>query len=242
MIYKEHKPARLLEKYIACYYSLEYERGSTIVDHAFATGCVEVMFTLEGNLWETSADGAFVKTSTVEVWGQILKPLTFRVSDHSKVFGIRFHPSAASFFLNEDVSLLNDKVVDLTSVVGNSIRNLHSRLQEAVSEEQRVEIVDGYLFKKLADSSKSTDKIELVFQVMNELSRKDFFDNIENVARRYGITARHLQTLFTHRTGLSPKLYSKINRFQNSLVMLGEEGLSLTDVAHSCGILISHIS
>ena len=235
MIYKEHKPSKILEQYIKCYYSLEYERGSDVVDYAFATGCVEVMFTLEGNLWETKVGDDFVKTSPIEVWGQVLKPMMFRVSGPSKVFGIRFHPSAAAFFLSEDVSRLNDQVFDLTTVVGSSVADLHRRLEEATSDDMRIEAVDHYLLKKISGQTKILRKIDLVQKVMNEMSRKDFFDNIENVAERYGITSRYLQKVFVQHTGLTPKLFSKINRFQNSLILLGGENESLTSVGYSSG-------
>jgi AraC-like DNA-binding protein len=65
--------------------------------------------------------------------------------------------------------------------------------------------------------------------------KEDFFDNIENVASRYGITSRYLQKLFLQYTGLTPKLYSKINRFQNSLKLVTKKDTSLTSIAYDCG-------
>lgn len=235
MIYKEYKPARYLEQYVKCYCTLENAPGASVVDYAFATGCLEVMFTLDGNVWEIKPGNEFIKTSPIEVWGQILKPLMFRVSGYSKVFGIRFLPSAPSFFFKENISDLNDQVFDLASIQGNSINELHSRLQDSEHVEQQVQLMDNFLLKKLSERSKSFHKINLVQQVMNELTRKDFFDNIENVAERYGISSRYLQKIFVQQTGMSPKLYSKINRFQNSLVLMGKQDSSLTDVAYSCG-------
>ena len=235
MIYKEHKPNKNLEQYVKCYYTLEYEHGSNVVDYAFATGCVEVMFTLRGKLWETEVDGAFQRTSPIEVWGQVLKPLVFRVSGHSVVFGIRFQPAAPAIFFNDDVSLLNDHVVDLNSLIGNSVNDVHTRLQEAKSADRQVQLMDDFLMKRVEVNPKAIDKIILVQKVMTEMSKKDFFDNIENVAERHGISSRYLQKIFTQHTGLTPKLYSKVNRFQNSVVMLGREGISLTEVAYSSG-------
>ncbi len=235
MQYKEHNPAKILEQYVKCYYSLEYEHGTAVEDYAFATGCVEVMFTLEGNPWETKTGDTFKKTSPVEVWGQILKPLMFRISGRSAVFGIRFHPAAAAFFLKEDVSNLNDHVYDLTTVVGGSMKDVHSRLLEASSAEQRVQIMNEYLLNKIGERSKTLNKIDLVYKVMTELTQKDFYDNIENVANRYGLSSRYLQKVFLQQSGLTPKLYSKIHRFQNSLVLLGQADQPLTSVAYSCG-------
>ena len=75
----------------------------------------------------------------------------------------------------------------------------------------------------------------VVSDIMNEIRQEDFFDNIENVANRYGITSRYLQKLFLQYTGLTPKLYSKINRFQNSLRLVIKKDISLTSIAYDCG-------
>ncbi|HEV7738536.1 MAG TPA: helix-turn-helix domain-containing protein, partial [Chlamydiales bacterium] len=50
-----------------------------------------------------------------------------------------------------------------------------------------------------------------------------------------GITSRYLQKLFFQYTGLSPKLYTKIHRFQNSLRLVTKKDTSLTSVAYDCG-------
>lgn len=235
MIYQEHKPSQALGKYVKCYYTLEHDDHLITEDYAFATGCIEVMFTLNGSAWYVKINDDYAQTSDVELWGQILKPLPFRASGRSQVFGIRFHPAAAAFLLNDDVSLYNNSVLDLSSVAGKAIRDLHGRLQDAKSLEQRITLVDDYLIKKLADRANVTSKIDLVRQVMTEVTKKDFFDNIENVAERYGITSRYLQKVFVQHTGLTPKLYIKINRFQNSLVLMGKKEMTLTSVAHTSG-------
>lgn len=235
MLYQEYKPDKMLESYIKCYYVLEYGHDSMVEDQAFATGCIELMFTLEGNTWQPKRNNTFSNTSPVELWGQVLQPLTFRTSGYNLVFGVRFYPATAAFFLKEDISHFNDTVVDLSSVVGNTVTELHARLQEAPSTAQRIRLADDFFSKKLTESPKLITKINLVQQVMAELSHKDFFDNIEHVATRYGITSRYLQKIFLRHTGLTPKLYTKINRFQNSLVLMGQSQHTLTSVAYASG-------
>jgi len=233
--YQEYKPSDALSKYIKCYYV--YASASDIVteDKAFATGCVEIMFNLEGVQWETKINDQFVSTPGVELWGQIIKPLVFRTPGKNRMFGIRFYPHAVSAFLNEDISLFNDSVTDLTSVIGQSVQELHKNLVDAGSTGQRIALVEIFLLKRLSLFERKLDKVKLVQSVMSDLKKVDFFDNISNVASRYGITSRYLQKIFLLHTGVTPKLYSKINRFQNSLLLIGKGGLSLTSIAYDCG-------
>jgi AraC-like DNA-binding protein len=196
---------------------------------------MEVMFTLQGPQWQTRKNGSFTTTAPVELWGQILRPLSFRVSGRSEIFGIRFYPATAAFLLREDINCFNNEIIDLAGVVGNSVMVLLGKLQEAQSVHHQVALIEDFLTKKLIAYPKTIDKLNLVRRVMNEITQKDFFDNIKNVAARHRITSRYLQKVFVQCTGLSPKLFIQINRFQNSLVLLGMQSLSLTAVAYECG-------
>jgi len=151
------------------------------------------------------------------------------------MLGIRFHPYGAALFLQDDVSVFNDQVIDLKGVMGKSIEDLYDKLQDAQGTPARIALVETFLLSRLSMFENRTKKATLVKLVMNELTRDDFFDNIENVAARYGITSRYLQKIFVQYTGLTPKLYSKINRFQKSLILIGRSDLNLTSVAYQSG-------
>lgn len=226
MIYNEYKPSKDLGKYVKCYYTISCAAYEVVEDKAFATGCIEIMFTLDGRPWETGKD-----TASIQLWGQILDPLAFRSVGHSEIFGIRFYPATASVLLRGDVSRFNNKVFDLSDVIDDSIKDLHVRLQDERSVNERIQLVDAYLVKRL----RLHTKIDLVQRVMEEVTHRDFFDNIDNVASRYGITSRYLQKIFVQYTGLTPKVYARINRFQNSLVRIGKGNISLTEASYECG-------
>lgn len=235
MNYNEYKPSKVLEPYVKCYYTLAYDEQTVVADYAFATGCMEVMFTLEGNPWQVKVKDSMVTTSPVQLWGQILQPLPFKTSGRNEVFGIRFYPTTPVFWLKENINAFNDGVSNLTDVLGVDVMNLAEQLQEAKSVITRIDLVEAYLQRHLRTNPKVTDRTALVSQVMREITQPDFFDNIENVAERYGITSRYLQKIFVQHTGLSPKLYAKIHRFQNSLILLGKPDVSLTSIAYTCG-------
>jgi len=233
--YREYKPAKSLEKYVKCYYSIDSGTSEVVEDKAFATGCIEIMFTLDGRPWQTKKANTFTETSSVELWGQILDPMTFRSVGRAEIFGIRFYPAAASFLLREDISRFSNSLYNLSDVLCNDVNELHARLAEESSIHERIQVTDAYLMGKLAVHSKSLAKIDLVRNVMDEVTRPGFFDNIDNVASRYGITSRYLQKIFVQYAGLTPKLYARIHRFQSSLVLIGKGEVSLTDAAYECG-------
>lgn len=235
MHYQEFKPSKQLESYVKCYYLYESSADLLLEDRAFATGCIELMFNLGTGRWQTMVEDAFVTTPTIELWGQIIRPLNFRSLGKSTMLGVRFFPHTAACFLHEEINLFNDQVTDFKEMGGKPVATLHEKLLEASTIAQRIGLLDSYLLAQRSKREKNLDKLPLMSRVMQELNQADFFEHIEQVAARYGISSRYLQKIFLEYTGLTPKLYSKINRFQNSLLLIAEKDKSLTSIAYDCG-------
>jgi AraC-like DNA-binding protein len=235
MTYKEIIPGSLLKQYIKCYYVYESSSNVAFEDTVFPSGCIEIIFNLGTGQWQTATADGFTTNPAVELWGQIIRPLPIKSVGKNTMLGIRFFPHAAAYFLHDKVELFNNQVIDFSDVSGHTVHSLHSQLLETPTWNKRIELVEAFLLCRLSLSEKKFGKADVVSDVMNEIREKDFFDNIDNVASRYGITSRYLQKLFLQYTGLTPKLYSKINRFQNSLRLVTKKDTSLTSIAYDCG-------
>jgi AraC-like DNA-binding protein len=235
MRYSEIIPGNLLKPYVKCFYIYESDSAVTFDDTVFPSGCMEIIFNLGSGNWQTAADDAYVTTPPVELWGQIIKPLPVRSIGRNTMLGIRFYPHAAACFLGRQVGQFNNQVIDFNDIYGSAVRELHSRLLHNTDWNKRVNLLEEFLLKQLAVSAKKLSKMEVMGNIMNEIRKEDFYENITGIASRYGITSRYLQKLFLQYTGLTPKLYTKINRFQNSLKLVSKKDRSLTAIAYDCG-------
>lgn len=235
MTYHEIRPDSRLKQYVKCYYIYTSSSEVAFEDTVFPSGCMEIIFNLGTGSWQTADDKEFVTTPPVELWGQIVRPLPVRSIGCNTMLGIRFFPHAAAYFLPDKIDLFTNQVADLRSLCGNEVDVLHEKLQETAAWDARIELIESFLLQRIAQPGKTAGKWAVVNDVMYEIRKDDFFDNIENVAARYGITSRYLQKLFLQYTGLTPKLYSKINRFQNSLKLVAKKDTSLTSIAYDCG-------
>ncbi|MBS1659598.1 MAG: helix-turn-helix transcriptional regulator [Bacteroidetes bacterium] len=236
MTYREIIPGSTLRQYVKCYYIYESDSEAAFDDTVFPSGCMEIIFNLGTGHWQTAPGGSnFITHPGIELWGQITRPLPVRSIGKNTMLGIRFFSHSAAYFLHEQMDKLNNQVLDVSDVSGQAMRELHARLLEAETWNKRIELIETFLLYSLSHSESRLSKVTLVSNVMKELRKEDFFDNINTVASRYGITSRYLQKLFLQHTGLTPKLYSKINRFQNSLRLIAKKDISLTSVAYDCG-------
>lgn len=235
MSYREIKPDGPLRQYVKCYYIYESTTGTVFEDTVFPSGCTEIIFNLGDGQWQAVSGQDYVTTPPIEFWGQIVKPLPIRSIGKNTMLGIRFFPHAAGHFINDKADLFNNQVVDYNHLANDNVNTLYDRLRSTSSWDHRLEMVQAYLLQQLSIAESRFHKMAIVTDVMREIGQQDFFDNIDNVASRYGITSRYLQKLFLQYTGLTPKLYSKINRFQNSLKLVNTKEHSLTSIAYECG-------
>lgn len=235
MKYHEFKPGHRLKQHVKCYYTYESESDAAFTDTVFPSGNMEIIFNLGAGQWQTAVGEHFVTTPSIELWGQIIRPLPIKSIGRNTMLGIRFYPHAAAYFVNDKVDLFTNQVADFRDLSDDAVKTLYAKLLETPTWNKRVELVEAWLLNRLTLSERKLNKITVINDIMQEMTQSDFFDNIENVASRYGITSRYLQKLFLQYTGLTPKLYSKINRFQHSLRLVTQKDSSLTAIAYDSG-------
>lgn len=235
MNYREIQPSDPLKSYVKCFYIYESHSNRVIDDTVFPSGCMEIIFNLGAGQWQTASGTHYRTTPQVELWGQIIRPLAVRSIGKNTMLGIRFFPHGATFLFNEDVELYNNQVADYSDLAGASVNMLHNQLLETDAWADRIELLDSFLLHRLSLSDRRLRRAAVVGDIMRVFKQDDFFDRIDDVACQYGITSRYLQKLFLKHTGLTPKLYRRINRFQHSLRLLSKRETPLTSIAYDCG-------
>ena len=235
MTYYEIKPGQQLQQYIKCYYVYESSSTAAFEDTVFPSGCMEIIFNLGAGNWQTQPGNEFVTHPSIELWGQLNRPLPVRSIGRNTMLGVRFYPHAAASILPDKASLFNNQVIDYRDISDKSINTLQAQLQETRTWSKRIALLEVYLLQQIDQAGKRLGKVGVLKDLMYELRHQDVYENMETIATRYGISARYMQQLFLQYTGLTPKLYSQINRFQHSLKLVTSRNTSLTDIAYECG-------
>lgn len=235
MHYREFVPNGILKHYVQCYFVCETDTAVLTEDKVFATGAIEIMFNLGADGPQKIVNGDLINEPRVQLWGQTIQPFIFASFGKHAMLGIRFFAHTAACFFNEPIEEFNDQVIDFYDVAGAEAKLLHSKLLEAESLERKIALVEEFLLARLFRFERKFGKLKLVNSIMQELNDDDFFENLNTIAARYGLSSRYLQKIFLSYSGLSPNLYSKIARFQKSLHLVAEKDLPFTTVAYKCG-------
>ena len=235
MEFRHFPPSEILRPYIKHYYIFESDADVEFEDTVFPSGDMEVIFNLGEGRWESLVDDKFCKTPPIELWGQLTKPLAIRSKGRHTMLGIRFLTHSAAYFFNDEMEVFNDQVADLCDIIGNPVRVLHSQLLETTELMERIDLLERFLIKRLEGAGKKSFRIDKVANILMSIKKDSTENSISNIASRHGITPRYLHKLIYRHTGLSPKLFNKINRFQLSLRLIAENEQSFTAIAYDCG-------
>jgi len=193
------------------------------------------VFNLGEGIWRSASLDGWRTTPSVELWGKITQPLGIKSVGINRMLGVKFYAHSAAFFFSEELSAFNDQIADLRDLLGRPVRMLHERLREESALSRRVELLEGFLVARLAEKEKRAANITMVGTIIREMQQNPDPNSIRGIADRYKISTRYLSRLFLQYTGVTPKLYDKIHRFQQSLRLITENRYSLTSIAYDCG-------
>jgi AraC-like DNA-binding protein len=231
--YQEYSPCTALKPFIKTYYLFETVGGFDFEDFAYATGNIEMMFNIGDGTWKIDNNGSTFETPAIELWGQIINPLKFKSIGQNTMLGVRFYPHTAGLFLKDDVSQLNNNITNTFDLLGKPIAELHEKIREQPDLENKILLLDKYFLKVLSESK--LDKMKLLDGALKRIKHKEGHLEVDALSKELNISARYLNKLFVQNIGVSPKLYHKINRFQQSLLLLDNSNHSLTSIAYQCG-------
>jgi AraC-like DNA-binding protein len=117
-------------------------------------------------------------------------------------------------------------------VLGAAASKFQQRLGNARSFQERVRIADEFIVSQ--DLSRPVrDSIELA---ANEIMRNDGRTRIDLLAHQTGLSIRNFQRMFRERVGVSPKVYSRIVRFEAAVrTKAVSPHMSWMTIAHEFG-------
>jgi len=235
MEFKHFPPSDILKPYIRHYYIFESDSDIEFEDTVFPSGDMEVIFNLGQGRWESSVENKFLQTPPIELWGQITKPLAIRSKGRHTMLGIRFFTHSAAYFLSDEIGVFNNQVSDLSDIIGSPVKILHSQLLETTEPDRRIALIEKFLLERLAGNEKKSFRIDKVANILTSIKNNSEENNISNIASSHGVTPRYLHKLIYQHTGLSPKSFNKISRFQVSLRLIAKNKQPLTAIAYDCG-------
>lgn len=149
----------------------------------------------------------------VVLYGQFTQVTNRMIGHQFLVFQIVFYPGALYNLTGIPSSELVNEYLDGSIFFGNQVHQVNEQLYEAKSYEMMIAIGNQFVRTLIAKSIKPILPIDWACaQMLNKTSQL----SIDQIARQACYSARQLERKFKERTGVNPKLFMRIIRFDNA--------------------------
>ena len=164
----------------------------------------------------------------------VIGPITHRrvqlvIRDHVESLAILFSPTGFHAIFGIPMSPFSDLGVEGDGVLGPEVTALNERLGNAKSFFERTELLDNFLINQL----RRRPMLDIIGVAFEDLIATGLPATVAQLARQTGLSLRQLERRTLEAAGVSPKMLTRIARFQKALEMKAHRDLSWTNVAHA---------
>lgn len=194
-MYKEIIPLNWASQFIESYWI--YENKSFDVQDIMVPpdGCSDIIFSFNDEKISSWAVGCMSKT------------IKTHAKSNELMLGVRFKAGCASYFLNTSMNELTNKIYPLDNFL-----KLNTRIDPDIIKNKR-ELIHDILEEELKKIYTEKQCDTTITSAVTLIKRYHGTKSIDDIAYVIGISRRQLERKFLASIGISPKLYSRIIRF-----------------------------
>lgn len=225
-----------LDGYIEYFFLYENLYSEHPQERFLPDGHIELVIDLREipNFWSPEDD--FAKRQTVKAgWisGVHQKFSTIEAAQGASMLVVRFRPGRISPFLRMPAAEIAGQVVLLDAIWGREFRQLRQQLLNAPEPKEKFAGLEAFFLNKLRLADASHPVIDFA---LARLSILDTGTGIAAIAEKTGYSHKHFVSLFHKHIGVSPKVYSRILKFQQAVQLLEQNREpDWSQLAYSCG-------
>jgi AraC-like DNA-binding protein len=232
MIYQTYIPPSPLSQFIEFFWMREGEYLSAAQTRLLPMGTMELVI----NLHEDSIplfDRHRVQCGSTRgtmLCGSHSESFIVQVDRHTSVMGVHFRPAGGTAFWGLPAGELHNENISLDELWKDYAAELRDRLLQ-VSTPNRFQVLEKFLMQRLR-SPASHPAINFALQQF----QRPTIPTLSAVTDQIGFSTRHFNQLFRNQVGLTPKLFCRIQRFQQVLNLLsGKNQVDWMDIVFTCG-------
>ena len=234
MLYQVFDPPPNLAPYVRFFWALEDDvaPGEEFVHRSMADGCVEMVFHYRSAFDEITPDERIEASPLASIQAQSTSYRRFVTRESFGIFGAYLYPFAIPRLFGFPASDFTNISPDVASVFGGEGTLLDERMCTAPTNEARIRIVSEFLTGKLNATSR---ELPSIYQSIHTVLANKGTLTVDSLAAEHNISKRQFERRFKDLAGLSPKLYSRVVRFQAATQYKLNGTRDLTEIAYASG-------
>ena len=215
-IFKFYKPKPPLSKYVDRFWLYEGYNPEHKTNCILPTGTLELAINLRQNqllFYDGERPENCYQFSGAVVSGAHRRGFSPDAPEEVFIVGVHFKPGGAFPFLGIPAGELSDTHVDLETLWGLSAGRLRDRLCEARTSIERFQLLQEGLSNRL---SYDVEQHYAVSAALEMFAKNQGGPIVREVAKYLGLSQRRFIQVFKAEVGMTPKLFSRIQRFQQA--------------------------
>lgn len=234
MIYQKLPSPPHLKDYVRFFWVLESSSKTQIpyVYRSMADGCLELVFHYKGHFTEIT-DGVNIPQVHSLIHAQTNQFRRFITDEHFGIFGAYIYPYAAQRLFDHPPTALSNQMLGLSDLLGGIGREVEEKIMLASDNKMRAKILAEFLTRR-AKGNFQMKNIPAV-NVIRSIIQKRGMATVKDLADQSYLSVRQFERKFKQFSGFSPKLYTRIIRFQAAMDAYGKPKRPLTEIAYETG-------
>ena len=168
------------------------------------------------------------------LYGQTIKHREIHAREQFRLIGICFSPVGLKSIFGLGADELTDTCIDLSALPGQQALFLSEQLVSTDSIPHRIELLSSYLAKQIRRNKARQDNV--TEYALSQLIKSEGNISLKQLQNELNVSERNLERKFREEVGISPKLFSRICRFQASFQQLKTNNYDkLSDIAFENG-------
>jgi len=222
-IFNFYKP-KPLSKFVDSFWLYEGHEAPHKTECILPTGTLELVINLQQNelhFYDAEHPENCARLSGAVVSGAHGR--SFEPKEETFIIGVHFKPGGAFPFLGLPAGDLADSHVDLEALWGPSAGRLRERLCEARISAERFQLLQEALVSRLRHG---VDQHYAVSAALEMFGKNQGGPRVRETAKYLGLSQRRFIQVFKAEVGMTPKLFSRIQRFQRTRAFI-QQNLSI---------------
>lgn len=235
MLYHLHKPGPPLSQFVQVLWLFEGYRITTHErERLLPDGSVEMVINLledRCRIYPEERSDRFESLKGSLICGPHSRFFIIDADEQEQVMGVHFKPGGAFPFLGLPADELLNLHVSLEDLWGTAASELREQLLAAETAEKKFRILETTLLSRL----KRGHHPAVAFAI-EHLQCREFSPSVSWVTDQIGLSSKRFIDLFKTEVGLTPKLFSRVQRFQSIIRRAAmQEHVAWTNLALDCG-------
>lgn len=217
MLLKDFIPAPDVQEFVQLYriVHLKFEQGQPVPFKAYPPRPEQCLafYPYDTETIEYKNTGKQVKNLPVVLYGQFSEVTHRMIGNNFLVFQIIFNPGALHRLTSIPSAEITNQYLDAETFFSVEIRTINEQLHYASGYKAMIDIADTFVRSLIKKQQKPRLLIDDACILLLKADKKF---TLQQIAREACLSPKQLERKFKERTGVNPKLYERIIRFDKA--------------------------